>query len=429
MKKRTQNRAPAGASPETRDRRILLADDDKRVLDILRQSLEGRGYLVQTFMDGRRALQYLQGDGAILPDLIVLDLRMPQSNGLRLCQTLRSLERTRRLPIILISDQAGMDHRVQALKLGADDYITKPFFPRELVLRIQNILQRITLEADLSRRVQRLEAELAAAHDARREAQEAARRGRRCLVDTTVQLTQSLRAGGLEGLGEAFSRAAGDLWGIGAFAYLRRTGENFTPVVSRGLPPTILSEWGRPGFQDGWRAVPPGRPVLVDSLPSQSPLGALRMSLSAAGLRILVPAGIDGEIAGLLLLGDPAVDERSTHEVVSLARSLILIYDSLWQRARREQGEMTRMGRLVAAWFDACEDQDFRERGASQQVGRWCAEIAAHAGLSDEEQETCRLAGRLHRIADGLEPLARSSSEPIVADRASGKGEEPHPTT
>ncbi|MEV4509569.1 response regulator transcription factor [Dactylosporangium sp. NPDC049525] len=117
--------------------RVLVVDDDPTVSDVVRRYLEREGFTVELAGDGQQALDAY---GADRPDLVVLDLMLPGIDGLEVCRRLR--EQDRALPVIMLTALGEESDRVLGLEIGADDYITKPFSPRELVLRVQSVLRR-----------------------------------------------------------------------------------------------------------------------------------------------------------------------------------------------------------------------------------------------------------------------------------------------
>jgi two-component system, OmpR family, alkaline phosphatase synthesis response regulator PhoP len=120
--------------------RILLVDDDKELLAALEVKLLKEGYLIDTAPDGEAALEKIK---ASLPDLVILDVNMPRMNGMDVCRALRSDERTRDLAIIMLTARDDEVDRILGLEFGADDYVTKPYNPRELILRVKGLLKRI----------------------------------------------------------------------------------------------------------------------------------------------------------------------------------------------------------------------------------------------------------------------------------------------
>jgi two-component system phosphate regulon response regulator PhoB len=118
---------------------ILVVDDEAPVRDVLRFSLERAGYTVASANTARQALVELDN---YLPNLVVLDLGLPDMNGLQLLQGWRLEMRTRTMPVIVLTGRGGERERVAGLRSGADDYMTKPFSRDELLARIETVLRR-----------------------------------------------------------------------------------------------------------------------------------------------------------------------------------------------------------------------------------------------------------------------------------------------
>ncbi|MGB9903758.1 MAG: response regulator [Desulfotomaculales bacterium] len=123
--------------------RILVVDDEESIVELIRYNLEKEGYSVVTAADGNAALKAVHGEP---PDLIILDVMLPGKDGLFLCRTLQSDPKTRKIPIIMISARTDEVDRILGLEMGADDYVTKPFSPRELLARVKARLRRERLE-------------------------------------------------------------------------------------------------------------------------------------------------------------------------------------------------------------------------------------------------------------------------------------------
>src|SRR6266850_1545166 len=119
--------------------KILVVDDEPDAVELIEFNLKAAGYEVITAADGEEALKKAR---SMLPDLIILDLMLPEVDGLEVCKILRRDQRTASIPIIMLTAKAAEIDRVLGLELGADDYVTKPFSPRELVLRVKKLLQR-----------------------------------------------------------------------------------------------------------------------------------------------------------------------------------------------------------------------------------------------------------------------------------------------
>jgi len=119
--------------------KILVVDDEPDALELIEFNLKAGGYDVVTAADGAEAVKKAR---AVAPDLILLDLMLPEIDGLEVCKILRRDANTAATPIIMLTAKAAEIDRVLGLELGADDYVTKPFSPRELSLRIKNLLRR-----------------------------------------------------------------------------------------------------------------------------------------------------------------------------------------------------------------------------------------------------------------------------------------------
>jgi phosphate regulon transcriptional regulator PhoB len=118
---------------------ILVVDDEEPIQELLRFNLEKEGYVVCIATDGEEALTHVASDQ---PDLIVLDLMLPGMDGLEVCRRLRSNPKFQQIPIIMLTAKGEEIDTVLGLELGADDYMTKPFSPRELLARIKARLRR-----------------------------------------------------------------------------------------------------------------------------------------------------------------------------------------------------------------------------------------------------------------------------------------------
>jgi two-component system phosphate regulon response regulator PhoB len=118
-------------------------DDEPEAVELVEFNLKQAGYVVTTAADGAEALKKARSQ---TPDLIVLDVMLPEMDGFEICKTLRLDATTAKVPIIMLTARAAEIDRVLGLELGADDYLTKPYSPRELLLRIKKMLARLQTE-------------------------------------------------------------------------------------------------------------------------------------------------------------------------------------------------------------------------------------------------------------------------------------------
>ena len=119
---------------------ILVIDDEKDLIELVRYNLENDGFDVIAATDGQSGLEVVKKHR---PDLVVLDLMMPGLDGLQVCQQLRADPRSASIPLIMLTAKATEADRIIGLELGADDYITKPFSPREVIARVKALLRRM----------------------------------------------------------------------------------------------------------------------------------------------------------------------------------------------------------------------------------------------------------------------------------------------
>jgi len=127
--------------------RVLVVDDESTIREIVVGYLEREGFKTLEAADGNRARELLERDP---PDLVVLDLMLPGTDGLELCRWIRSRSR---LPVIMLTARGEESDRIVGLELGADDYVTKPFSPRELAARVRTVLRRAEPDAAADERL------------------------------------------------------------------------------------------------------------------------------------------------------------------------------------------------------------------------------------------------------------------------------------
>lgn len=118
----------------------MIVEDEEDILDLVAYHLEQAGCQVHKADAGDKALEMV---GSIMPDLIILDLLLPGISGTEVCKILKQEKQTRHIPIIMLTAKGEEIDRIVGFELGADDYVTKPFSPRELVLRVNAVLKRL----------------------------------------------------------------------------------------------------------------------------------------------------------------------------------------------------------------------------------------------------------------------------------------------
>ena len=141
---------------------ILVVDDDRRVVELLTIALNAYGFRVLQATDGEEALRVVTRER---PDLVVLDVRLPKRSGYEVCEVLRQDPEDPQLPIIMVSAAAETEARLQGLSRGADDYVAKPFSPKELIARIRRLLARSTESREARRKSREAEHQLGQARE------------------------------------------------------------------------------------------------------------------------------------------------------------------------------------------------------------------------------------------------------------------------
>ena len=120
-------------------KRVLIIEDDRDIVELVRYNLANEGFQVNAALDGSSGLSSLKKTP---PDLLLLDLMLPKISGLEICREVRKDESLNRLPILMLTARGDEADRVVGLEMGADDYVTKPFSPRELIARVKALLRR-----------------------------------------------------------------------------------------------------------------------------------------------------------------------------------------------------------------------------------------------------------------------------------------------
>jgi DNA-binding response OmpR family regulator len=242
-----QANAPAG--------RIMIVDDTPANLQFLRATLAAHGYAVHPAHDGELALQFVQHT---LPDLILLDIVMPGLDGYQVCEGLKASEGTRDIPVIFMTALSDTEEKVSGLRLGAVDYITKPFQVDELLARVQTHIALHKLQRQLAAQNAQLRQEIAERQRAEAELAASETRQRLMLnqipgfvwtIDHDLRFT-STDGAGLAGVNSRPNQSVG----MSLYEYCRTDDPEFRPIAAarRALAGESVSydiEWGGRAFQ------------------------------------------------------------------------------------------------------------------------------------------------------------------------------------
>jgi len=132
-------------------KRVLIIEDDRDIVELVRYNLANEGFQVNAAFDGSSGLSTLKKTP---PDLLLLDLMLPKMSGLDICREIRKDESLNRLPVLMLTARGDEADRVVGLEMGADDYVTKPFSPRELAARVKALLRRAEPAGEVERAIE-----------------------------------------------------------------------------------------------------------------------------------------------------------------------------------------------------------------------------------------------------------------------------------
>lgn len=361
---------------------VLAVDEDARVLELLKLALNQQHLRVITAVDGDEAIHRALAER---PDLVVMDVRLPRKSGLEVCEFLRQDSEDPHVAIVLLSASADTEARLDGLAHGADDFLAKPFSPKELIARIQRLLARSAEARVHRRRSIELERELSRAQEDTRRAHTEMRREQR-LRELAFGLGRELqRTLDLDALGERVLVAVQHQLGCSSVALLapahEGTDADLVHRISRGDVQGAFADLSL-GHGSELRTLLAGlgRPVSRDALVRFPELRAELPALVAAGATLLVPLRHAQGIEGVLLCTDRLDGVPFTP----------VDFDALTAFA-----ELAASGFLNARRFRSQQDQTLRllaERASARTTT--AAAIAESARLIDLAAERLSLPGR-----------------------------------
>ncbi len=400
---------------------ILVVDDDRRVLELLEAALSANGCRVLTAADGDEAIRRALGER---PDLVVLDVRLPKKSGLEVCEVLRHDADDPFMPIIVVSAASETDTRLQAFRRGADDYLSKPFSPKELVARIRRLLTRSAEGAAARQRARALDHELSLARAELRRAHDETRRAER-LSDLAFGLGRELhRSADVDDLARRFLGAVQRRLGLGMTALLLpgAEGGHLEPAAIRGdgFERIAALEIAREG-ELATLVSGLGRPVTRRELERLPELRAALAPFVACGIALVAPLrgarGLDG-----LLVADERRDGAEIEPAdLELLRGLCDIAAVALENVHRHRGHGDGLLDLLAEQAQAGADA---ARGAGATALR-----AEAARLVERAGRACLLPPRQRALLThalvigrwGWSAEGRAAFERIAARDATGR--------
>jgi response regulator RpfG family c-di-GMP phosphodiesterase len=404
-----------GSSPTHSDRHgqenILVADQDARVVELLQITLSGRGYVVRMASDGEAALEEIERQR---PDLAVLGVRLPRKSGFQIVELLRANPRTARLPIILIASTPSNESRIQGLRLGADDYLVKPFSPRELMIKIRTILDRT---ADLKLLQARQEALIDEARRQREELHHAREEMGRYLarIGGVLHHVQEVgRPQDLESLLKGLIDACGQELGLARVCVFvhGKGASDLRPRAWSGIEELTvrLLRLPREGFLCQSLQLE-ARTMAADEFAGYPLANDDVLKLSAAGLTHMTPILSDErELVAIVAGGEKAtgepIDRFDLHLLDVLAHSAAGAIRDTEASAATRRSFVDTAAQLIAV----VEGRYPHLHGHSARVRDLAARIAEELGQSQGQRETIAYVASLHDLG-GLDDYAHLQEE------------------
>ncbi len=295
---------------------ILVVDDDRRVRELLEIAFTAHGYRVITASDGEEAVRRALAER---PDLIVLDVRLPKRSGLEVCESLRADAIGAVIPIVLVSAAVENETRLQGFTRGADDFLAKPFSPRELLARVKRLLARAKELSTTRDRLSAVEYSLARANEDSRRAQLEAERARE-LRDLAMRLGSDLhRTRDLDALAERLLRAVQGQVDAPVMALLMRDGDGLVPYAVRGDQFDRAAGLGvLAGGELGRMLAALARPAYRHQLERLPELEPELRAFGAARFDLLIPVRGEHGLEALVVLEEPHKNPPSRAALESL---------------------------------------------------------------------------------------------------------------
>jgi putative nucleotidyltransferase with HDIG domain len=387
------------SSPPSRKPRILIADDDARILELLQFVLSGNGFEAVIANDGDQAWEALNHT---TPDLAILDVKMPRRTGFDLIEKIRGTEGIATMPIILISGVRDTEVRLAGLMKGADDFLLKPFSPKELLLKCRRLLERQESHHTLTRARTRLEGEVERSKsDAERLARMLSREQhiKDALIGLNRELTTSSELEQL--LGSFLLTLMAQIGVNSAVLYMPRDNDpqHFVPIAFRGLgrerlsnsrfrntgtlPTVLLSE---------------ARPARVAQLESWQDLQRECGALRTLGISVVAPVISNNSLMALVGVGERSDGAEIPRDDLELLQSLCASVAATIETARMLKDKEQNAVSAICSLVSAMESKDPFGRGHTERVADYAVTLARAMGLQAADIEVIRRGAVLHDI-------------------------------
>ena len=385
-------------------RTILVIDDDRRVLELLQIALTQNGFRVATAATGEDGIDTVRRDP---PDLVILDLRLPRKSGFEVCAALKSTKETAHIPVIMVSASAEVDSRLQGLMHGADDYMTKPFSPKELLIKVRRIFERMEKSEHLALKNRELESEVA------RNREDLVVRNKELrfqvysletLMGLSHQLNASLDLDGL--LNTLILSVVGQLRVNSACLFLTDRRENPTRLeaqtfkgIKEDQARSIAIEHG----SDFVRALIPtdgeeGRAVRLSELSDDPGLEPSVGPLYAAGFVVVCPVLMKQKLSAILAVGEKVSGQEFQGHDLEMLRALSESAAIAIENARLYKDLQEAYVSTVRLLVSRIEEKDPYTHGHTERVADYAVAIARELEFPSEEVQRIQFGAFLHDI-------------------------------
>jgi putative nucleotidyltransferase with HDIG domain len=385
-------------------RSILVIDDDRRVLDLLQISLSQNGFRVATAATGEDGLESIRRDA---PDLVILDLRLPKKTGFEVCAAVKSNKETAHIPIIMVSASAEVDARLQGLMHGADDYLTKPFSPKELLIKVRRIFERIERTELLATKNKELESEVARNREdlvVRNKELRSQVYSLETLMGLTHLLNSSLELD--EALGTVILSVVGQLRVNSACLLLTDQRESPTRLDTSTFK-GIKEDQARAisvSFDSAFvRAVLPpegeeGRPLRLADLEDDPELESEVGMFFAAGLTVVCPVMMKQKLTAILAVGEKVSGQDFHAAELEMLKSLSESAGIAIDNARLFKDLQEAYVSTVRLLVSRIEEKDPYTHGHTERVAQYAVCIAREMDFPAEELQRIQFGAFLHDI-------------------------------
>ena len=392
------------AGPTKAKRSILVVDDDRRVVDLLQISLTQNGYKVSTAMTGEEGLESIRRE---TPDLVILDLRLPKKTGFEVCAAIKSSKDTAHIPVIMVSASAEVDARLQGLMHGADDYLTKPFSPKELLIKVRRIFERIERSEVLSTKNRELETEVARNREdllVRNKELRFQVYSLETLMELTHQLNSSLDLD--HTLNTLILSVMGQLRVNSACLFLtdqREDPKRLDPCTFKGLKEDQVRSISLDYHGAFVEAIRPmdgeeTRPVRLAGLEHDSDLEPDVGSLYAAGLTLVCPVVMKQKLTAVLAVGEKVSGQEFQSADLEMLGVLSESAGIAIENARLFKDLQEAYVSTVRLLVSRIEEKDPYTHGHTERVAEYSVAIANAFEFDPEEVQRIQFGAFLHDI-------------------------------